>query len=174
MTSNPYLSAWLRCHKLVPVEPGEYVSAGTTIAMVADTARPFVDVFVPQARIAEFDVGRKVDVSVDSLEQPLGGRVEYVSPSTEFTPRFLFSPEERPNLVVRVRVRIRDTERLLRSGIPAFIDLEPSLGGARYPVLSASASAAPAPPPGASAIPATSASAAPSGASRSAAPAGSE
>ena len=43
-------------------------------------------------------------------------RIEHVFPNTEFTPRFLFSESERPNLVVRVRVRIDDPRRELHAG----------------------------------------------------------
>ena len=41
--------------------------------------------------------------------------------ATEFTPRFLFSERERPNLVVRVRVRVDDPKRELHAGVPAFV-----------------------------------------------------
>ena len=46
-------------------------------------------------------------------------------PETEFTPKFLFSPRERPNLVVRVRVRVDDPERRLHAGVPAFARITP-------------------------------------------------
>ena len=52
---------------------------------------------------------------------PVSGEIEYISPKTEFTPRFLFSDRERPNLVIRVRVRIKDPERALHAGVPAFV-----------------------------------------------------
>lgn len=115
----------------VPVKRGEYVAAGTPVVTVADTTRPFVDVFVPQGQIGKFTVGAPVSLKVDTYPQVFAGRVEYISQSTEFTPRFLFSPRERPNLVVRARVRVHDPERRLRAGIPAFADpdakLAPSL-----------------------------------------------
>jgi HlyD family secretion protein len=122
----------------VPVKSGEYVSPGTVVATLADTSHPYVDVFVPQAQIGSFGVGAKVAVNVDTLSHPLGGSVEYVAKSTEFTPRFLFSPRERPNLVVRVRVRIHDPKHQLRAGIPAFLELNPKLHSAAFPKLSAS------------------------------------
>ena len=50
--------------------------------------------------------------------------MEHIASQTEFTPRFLFSPRERPNLVVRVRVRIEDPEERLHAGVPAFVTIE--------------------------------------------------
>jgi HlyD family secretion protein len=108
----------------VPVEYGEFVSPGTTVVTVADTERPYVDMFVPQPRIGEVRVGMAVRVSADSLAQPLGGRVEHIARTLEYTPRFLFSPRERPYLVLRVRVRVADPKRDLHAGVPAFVELE--------------------------------------------------
>lgn len=117
----------------VPVKRGEYVAAGTPVVTVADTTRPFLDVFVPEGKIGRFALGAPVALKVDTYDQVFAGRVEYISQSTEFTPRFLFSPRERPNLVVRARVRIHDPERRLRAGIPAFADPEAKLTSAQSP-----------------------------------------
>jgi HlyD family secretion protein len=112
----------------VPVRHGEFVSAGTTVITVADTEMPYVDVFVPQARMGEVKLGMPVTVLSDVLEDALGGRVEHIGRSLEYTPRFLFSPKERPYLVLRVRVRIADPKKQLHAGIPAFIELTPPSG----------------------------------------------
>lgn len=103
------------------LEPGEVVGAGTPVVELAELDRPYVDVFVPQARMGEVQLGRTAEVRVDSLSQPLEGSVERIGQRTEFTPRFLFSERERPNLVVRVRVRVQDPEHQLRAGVPAFV-----------------------------------------------------
>jgi HlyD family secretion protein len=105
------------------VEPGEVVGAGSPVATVADTHRPYVEVFVPQAALAGIHVGGAASVRTDAHPEPVPGRVELISPRTEFTPRFLFSERERPNLVVRVRVRIDDAAGALHAGIPAFVEI---------------------------------------------------
>jgi HlyD family secretion protein len=105
------------------VEPGEVVGAGSPVVTVADTRRPYVEVFVPQAALAGIRVGGPASVRTDSSSQPLPGRVELISPRTEFTPRFLFSERERPNLVIRVRVRVADPQQRLHAGVPAFVEI---------------------------------------------------
>jgi len=107
----------------VPTEFGEYVSAGTSIVTVADTSRPFVEIFVPQERINEVKLGYPVTIMTDALKDVIGGRVEHIARTMEYTPRFLFSPKERPYLVLRVRIRIEDPNRKIHAGIPAFIEL---------------------------------------------------
>lgn len=106
------------------VEPGEVVAPGTPVLVVAELDRPYVDVFVPQARIEEARLGRGAVVRIDALPAPLHGSVERVGQRTEFTPRYLFSERERPSLVVRVRVRVEDPQHALRAGVPAFVTWE--------------------------------------------------
>lgn len=104
----------------VTVKPGELAAVGTPALVLADTTHPYVDVFVPEGELDGIRAGAGAEVRVDSTAAPLTGSVEYVSPDTEFTPKFLFSDRERPHLVIRVRVRIEDPDRRLHSGVPAF------------------------------------------------------
>jgi HlyD family secretion protein len=104
----------------VEVEPGELAVVGTPAVKMADTRHPYVDVFVPQGGMDGVRVGAPATVRVDAVNAPFSGKVEYVAPETEFTPKFLFSDRERPHLVVRVRVRVDDPDRRLHAGIPAF------------------------------------------------------
>jgi HlyD family secretion protein len=104
----------------VVIKPGEMAAVGTSAVTLADTRHPYVDVFVPQGSLGTLRAGAKAAVRVDASSAPLDAAVEYVAAETEFTPKFLFSPRERPNLVVRVRVRVADPDRRLHSGVPAF------------------------------------------------------
>ena len=104
----------------VPVRVGEVLAPGATVVTVADTTHPYVDVFVPHQNLSGLEIGTPARVRVDAEDDSFGGTVEHIAPTTEFTPRFLFSPKERPNLVVRVRVRIKDPDERLHAGVPAF------------------------------------------------------
>ncbi len=108
----------------VLAEPGEVVAAGAPVVVVADPAHPYADVFVPQAEVGRARVGQAARIEVDGDPRPLAGKVEHIARRTEFTPRFVFSESERPNLVVRVRVRIDDPEQRLHAGVPAFVALD--------------------------------------------------
>jgi HlyD family secretion protein len=108
----------------VLVRVGEVLAAGATVVTVADTTHPYVDVFVPQHKLSGLEVGTTASVRVDAEGDSFDGEIEHIAPTTEFTPRFLFSEKERPNLVVRVRVRIEDPEERLHAGVPAFATFE--------------------------------------------------
>jgi HlyD family secretion protein len=105
----------------VHVKVGEMVAPGAPAITLADLSHPYVDVFVPEARMPEVRMGQSVSVQVDGMSNSLPGQVEHVYTRTEFTPRYLFSQTERPNLVVRVRVRIDDASHSLHAGVPAFV-----------------------------------------------------
>ncbi len=108
----------------VPVRIGEVVAAGATVVTVADTKHPYVDVFVPQQKLSGLEVGLPARIRVDAEGESFDGEIEHIAPTTEFTPRFLFSPKERSNLVVRVRARISDPDERLHAGVPAFVAFE--------------------------------------------------
>ncbi len=108
----------------VLIEPGEVVGAGAPVVTLADTAHPFVDVFVPQGRIGSLREGATATVRIDGNESAFVGHVEHIGRKLEFTPRFLFSEKERPNLVLRVRVRMDAGEVRVPAGVPAFVTIE--------------------------------------------------
>jgi HlyD family secretion protein len=112
----------------VHAKVGEVVTAGAPIVTVSDPAHPFADVFVPEGKLGGLVVGVKAKVRVDGESEMLPGTIEMLGQKTEFTPRFLFSERERPNLVVRVRVRIQDPGEKLHAGVPAFVEFEGGTG----------------------------------------------
>jgi HlyD family secretion protein len=103
---------------------GELASPGVPVATIADVAHPYVEIFVAEGELGGVAVGTKAQIRVDSSPSPVPGVVEHVSPRAEFTPKFVFSERERPNIVVRVRVRAEDPEGRLHAGVPAFAHLE--------------------------------------------------
>jgi HlyD family secretion protein len=110
----------------VHVEAGEVIAAGTPVVTLADTKRPYVEVFVPQTQLGTVRLGARASVRIDALNDALAGTVEHIGRRTEFTPRYLFSARERANLVVRVRIRIDDPRERVYAGVPAFVTLEPA------------------------------------------------
>ncbi len=66
--------------------------------------------------------GTAAQVRVDAASDRFRGVVEMVGRNLEFTPRYLFSEKERPNLVVRVRIDLDDPSEKLHAGVPAFAE----------------------------------------------------
>jgi HlyD family secretion protein len=108
----------------VHLRTGESAAVGQPVVTVADTTRPYADVFVPQGEAGGIRVGAPARARVDSLAQEVTGRVERVLRRTEFTPRYIFSRDERAKLVVRVRLRFDDPGRALHAGLPLFARID--------------------------------------------------
>jgi HlyD family secretion protein len=106
------------------VEPGEVVQPGTPVVTLGETKRPYLDVFVPQGDLAGIRPGTAASVRVDAEKEAFRGAVEMVGRTLEFTPRYIFSEKERPNLVVRVRIAVQDPRETLHAGVPAFAVIE--------------------------------------------------
>lgn len=108
----------------VLADPGEVAMPGAPIATLGDRDHPYVDVFVATDALAPLDVGQHAEVLVDGLPS-LDATIERIADTTEFTPRFVFSKEERQHLVVRVRLRIADPGHRVHPGLPAFAVFSP-------------------------------------------------
>jgi len=102
---------------------GEAVQPGTPAITLADPDRPYVDAFVAQGRLAALRVGGLASVHVDG-RTAVSGTIERIGERLEFTPRYLFGPEDRPDLVARVRVRLASGEGL-HAGVPADVTFVP-------------------------------------------------
>jgi len=55
--------------------------------------------------------------------QRLDGRVTFISPRAEFTPRNVQTADERAKLVYRVKVSVDNREGILKPGMPVEVDL---------------------------------------------------
>jgi HlyD family secretion protein len=112
----------------VYLKSGELAGAGVPVASLVDTRHPYADVFVPIAEAPRITVGEPATLRLEGLDGVAHGTVELIYPEAEFTPKFVFSPRERPNLMIRVRVRLDDPEGRLHAGLPAYATFG---GGAR-------------------------------------------
>jgi len=102
------------------VESGEYVTAGTGLVVVSDLARPWLTVFVGGADLPRVHVGQSARVTTDTRgDRPREGRVSYVSPTAEFTPRNVQTRDERTKLVYRVKILLTNQDGAFKAGMPA-------------------------------------------------------
>ncbi len=102
------------------VEPGEFVSAGTPVATVADIAHMWVRAYVNQTDLGRVHLGQKVAVHTDTFpDKTYDGTVSFISAEAEFTPKTVQTPKERVKLVFRLKVDVANPNDELKSGMPA-------------------------------------------------------
>jgi HlyD family secretion protein len=102
------------------VEPGEVVTSSQEVLSIADLSTVDLKVFVAETEIGRIAPGRPVAVKIDTFpDKVYDGRVAYISPQAEFTPKIIQTHKERVKLVFLVKVSVPNPHFELKSGMPA-------------------------------------------------------
>lgn len=108
-------------------EAGEMRAAGAPVLRIAATARPWVRAYLPEHQLSRVKIGQPVEVRVDGLPDAVfDGRLSYISPKAEFTPKTVETRELRVDLVYRIKVTLDNSQGLLKQGMPADVSLQPA------------------------------------------------
>lgn len=101
-------------------EPGEIIQAGGNILLLVDLDRPYMTIFLDEVSSGRVDIGDDALIWTDAYPQePFAATVSFVSDEAEFTPKQVQTPEERQNLVFRVKLTAADNSRkMLKPGMP--------------------------------------------------------
>lgn len=109
------------------IEPGEFVSPGTPVVTVAETARLWVRAYVDQPELGRVRHGQKVVVRTDSFPgRDFEGTVGFIASEAEFTPKTVQTPKERVKLVFRLKIDVANPRDELKAGMPADVVLPPA------------------------------------------------
>lgn len=104
------------------VEPGTVLLPTAIVYSMAIAGEVWVRTFAPEPLLGRIAPGTAVTLTSDS-GGPWQGRIGYVSPVAEFTPKTIETPELRSQLVYRLRVRVENPDDRLRQGMPITIRL---------------------------------------------------
>lgn len=106
-------------------EQGEYVNPGSSIATVGDMNDCWVKIYVSSTQLGQIAVGQPAVVKVDSFpDRIFNGMIKEINQNAEFTPRQSITQRERANLVFAIKVKIDNTEGILKPGMPADVVLK--------------------------------------------------
>lgn len=103
------------------LEPGELAGPQNPVLTLAVVSPKWVRVYLPETLLTKIKSGDKAAVRFDGAEKTFDGWVGFISPSAEFTPKNIETPELRTNLVYEVRVFVDDPENNLKLGAPASV-----------------------------------------------------
>jgi HlyD family secretion protein len=102
---------------------GELVAPRAPLVVVTDLDHAWADVFVDEPSVPRLRLGQPATVFTDAGGAGVPGRVTFVSPKAEFTPRNVQTAEERSRLVYRVKVSVDNREGALKQGMPVEAEL---------------------------------------------------
>ena len=92
-------------------QAGEFAAAGKPLFKVADLDRVFLRAYLTSAQLCALSLGQTVRVYADfggDKVREYEGKVEWISPKSEFTPKNIQTADERENLVYAVKVAVRN------------------------------------------------------------------
>lgn len=104
------------------VDPGEIVAPRTPLVVVTDLDRAWANVYVDEPMVPRLSLGQTVPLVTDA-GQRIQGKITFISPKAEFTPRNVQTAEERTKLVYRIKVTTDNREGVLKTGMPVEAEL---------------------------------------------------
>ena len=105
---------------LKAVEEGELVNVGANVLRITYMDKVNLTIYVGEADLGKVRLGQTAKVSIDSYEdRSFDGKVVYISPVAEFTPKNVQTKEERTKLVFGVKIQVENLDGALKPGLPA-------------------------------------------------------
>ncbi len=101
------------------VEPGELVMPGRSVMRLTYLDNVKLIIYVNEQRLGDIKLGQQADVSIDGSDRTFAGRVTFISPTAEFTPKNVQTKEERTKLVFAVKIEVPNRDGVLKPGLPA-------------------------------------------------------
>lgn len=101
------------------VEPGSMLNAGSTVLTLSLTRPVWVRAYIDEPNLGRAKPGSELLLYTDGRpDRPYHGKVGFVSPTAEFTPKTVETPDLRTDLVYRLRIIVTDADDALRQGMP--------------------------------------------------------
>jgi HlyD family secretion protein len=103
-------------------EPGAIIATSDIIYVLSLDRPVWVRSYIPEPMLGKIHPGMQVNVTSDSApDRPYRGKIGFISPVAEFTPKSVETPELRTDLVYRLRIIIDEPDQGLRQGMPVTV-----------------------------------------------------
>ena len=101
-------------------ERGENVPAGTPIVSVADLSKVWLTIYLGETDLGKVKIGGDAYVKVDSYpDRKFPGKITWISPKAEFTPKNVQTRDSREDLVYAAKITLDNPEGVFKIGMPA-------------------------------------------------------
>jgi membrane fusion protein YbhG len=104
-------------------DQGEVLPPRTPVVVVTDLDHAWANLFIPEPVVPRVKLGQKATVFTDAGGAGIDGKVTFISPKAEFTPRNVQTADERSKLVYRIKVSVDNSQGVLKQGMPVDADL---------------------------------------------------
>jgi HlyD family secretion protein len=102
------------------IEEGETAVIGGSLLRISNLEIVNLVIYIPEEQIPKIQLGQEAEIKIDAYkDKSYTGKVIYISPEAEFTPKNIQTPEERTKLVFAVKIEIPNINYELKAGLPA-------------------------------------------------------
>jgi HlyD family secretion protein len=114
-------------------EPGSVVNPGDSVFTLSITSPVWVRAYVSEPDLGKIYYGMDAEIHTDTEGAPVySGKIGFISPVSEFTPKTVQTTQLRTDLVYRVRIYVDNPDKILKQGMPVTVKLDTSwVEGAR-------------------------------------------
>lgn len=101
-------------------EPGEMLAPGAPVVTIGKMDEVWLRAYIPETELGRVKVGQTARVTVDSWPgRSFEGKISFISPEAEFTPKNVQTAKERVKLVYRIKITLANPKMELKPGMPA-------------------------------------------------------
>ena len=105
-------------------EPGTVVNVADAVYTISVASPVWVRAFVSEPDLGRVFFGMEAQIHTDTEGAPVyTGRVGFISPVAEFTPKTVQTTQLRTDLVYRLRIYVDNPEGILKQGMPVTVRL---------------------------------------------------
>ena len=102
------------------IETGETAAPMASLVKINNLDDAEMMIYVSESDLGKIKLGQRVEISNDTFKgKAYEGRVTFISPEAEFTPKNIQTKDERTKLVFAVKVKVPNRDRELKAGMPA-------------------------------------------------------
>ena len=102
------------------VEEGENVVPGSSLLKISNLETVELVIYIPETELSKIKLGMEAEVKTDVFkDKTYKGKIIFISPEAEFTPKNIQTPDERTKLVFAVKIQIPNPQFELKPGLPA-------------------------------------------------------
>jgi HlyD family secretion protein len=113
-------------------ELGEVIAPGSPVVSLADLDHIWLRSYIAETDLGRIRWGQDATVTTDTYPgKQYHGRISFIAPNAEFTPKSVQTYKERVTLVYRIKIDVDNPNHELKPGMPAdaHIQLAPSQNG---------------------------------------------
>ncbi len=102
------------------IEEGENAVMGGSLLRLSNLETVNLVIYVPETDLAKVKLGQNAEIKIDAFKDKIyTGKITFISPEAEFTPKNIQTPDERTKLVFAVKIEIPNPQFELKPGLPA-------------------------------------------------------